>query len=77
VGIGRDTTATNVLLLAPCLDHDRILHRSCQTTRSIAKLANAAAVKHKPFRDASIGLMSKMSIPSILPRISNRSRPVD
>lgn len=30
-----------------------------------------------PLRDASRGLMSKTSIPCILPRISNRSRPVD
>jgi len=79
VRVGRVARAAGELLVAGRVDQDRVVDGACPSI-SISALLHGTARRHrqhKPLRDASRGLMSKMSTPSILPRISSRSRPVD
>jgi hypothetical protein len=74
VGIGRETGAANVLLVTSRVDGDGVLRSAC--VQLAIRIASACPFPDIPRRLASNGLISKMSIPCIFPRISRRSRPV-
>ena len=77
VGVCWATGAAHVLLVAEGLDLDWVLERSFSRVSSRLLLYLLQEWYHSPFRLASKGRMSKISMPCIFPRISNRSRPVD
>jgi hypothetical protein len=74
VGVGGETGAADVLLVASRVDGDGILWGACVPSDLISLLSHPDY--HIPRRLASSGLMSKISTPCIFPRISRRSRPV-
>lgn len=86
VGVGWGAGAASVLLLTERLDHDwisdgslRFVSFQCYFIRLEYVIKSPYAcfiVVSLPVRLESRGLMSKMSTPSIFPKISRRSRPV-
>jgi len=75
VGIGRNTGAAGILLVAGRAHENGALHGSYPhqfPSPSVLVFLHGVL----PRREASSGRMSKMSTPSILPRISRRSKPV-
>jgi hypothetical protein len=84
VRVGRVAGAANVLLVAGRVDGDGVLWGACARLVLRQLISYCSALMRRifqarcyvPRRLASNGLMSKMSIPCIFPRISRRSRPV-
>lgn len=78
VGVGREASATGVLLITGGADGNGVLHGAYFFLLSIPQLLSQPRLLRQvlPLREASRGFMSKTSTPSILPRISRRSRPV-
>jgi hypothetical protein len=78
VGISRVASATSILLIAKRLHNNGVIKRACihfpinQQNPPPALWPDFSI----PLRDASKGFMSKISMPCIFPRISNRSKPV-
>lgn len=74
VGVGREAGAAHVLLVASRVDNDGVLWGACNSSAMVPLFLDS--LSDVPRRLASNGLMSKMSMPCIFPRISRRSRPV-
>lgn len=72
--------AAGVLLVAGAVDDNRVVEGSCAL--NLCQIPDRHGTcggtegGHAPFREASMGLMSKMSMPCIFPMSSRRSRPV-
>jgi hypothetical protein len=84
VGVCRETSAADVLLISGRVDNNGVLWGACIPSISILcylyrpgqMLRILLLGRYVPRRLASSGLMSKISIPCIFPRTSRRSRPV-
>lgn len=77
VGVDGTAGAADVLLVAEALDHDRVVEGTYAVWFSIScPDVESCVASCIPLRLASNGRMSKISTPCILPKISNRSRPV-
>lgn len=83
VRVNRVTGATSVLLVTSTIDDNGVLESSCKNSPPISnpltciyttRIRNRG--RNIPFLEASRGLMSKMSMPCILPISSRRSIPV-
>lgn len=73
-----EASAADILLVAGRVDYNGVLWGTCSpsASRSIPPSFECLSKDDLPRRLASNGLMSKISIPCIFPRISRRSRPV-
>lgn len=85
VGVYGVASATGVLLVTGTVDDDGVLEGSYEgdsltSVLEWAQADNNVGIMHQmsdiPFREASRGRMSKMSMPCIFPISSRRSRPV-
>lgn len=79
VRVSRVTGATSVLLVTSTADNNGVLKCSCKNPSPISNPMTYIYNKPRsniPFLEASRGLMSKMSMPCILPISSRRSIPV-
>jgi len=76
VRVGRAAGAANVLLVAGGIDHNGVLHGAYCAVSNPTPYPGKQRETNVPTRLESKGLMSKMSMPCIFPRISSRSRPV-
>lgn len=73
----REACAASILFFARRLHDDGIFQRSCRNIGS-AHVGRVVINRtdNEPSLDPSSGVMSKISIPCIFPRISNLSKPV-
>jgi len=75
VGVSRIASAACILLITKRLHHNWVIKRACSRPISSYPFFNKPD-PNAPLREASKGFMSKISMPCIFPKISNRSNPV-
>jgi hypothetical protein len=82
VGVGRAASAANILFVTSRVHDNGIIWGSCVLSVNTFCLIHSSrwhrsdCSHNVPTRLASSGLMSKISMPCIFPKISRRSRPV-